>query len=104
MAIFHNPDRSDVVEHTHRHKVITVGTTAVIARAADPALTDRQIIYLYNHGPGTVRWGASNVTTTGADEGVILAFGQFASLPFGNLPLYLISSVASTRVTVGEVG
>jgi len=103
MAIFYNPDRADVVETAFVHRAITVGTTAIPARALAEKLENRQIVYLFNHGPGTIYWGDADVTTSGANRGVPLAKNQFTCLPFGNLALHVISTVANTQVTIGEV-
>lgn len=101
-----NPDRSDVVERSHVGVVVSVGTTQVEAKVGSSRVESRQIVYIQNTSKlYSIFWGPSGVTTTGSTRGVELAAGQFVSLPFGDVSIFLISAQAGgVEVVVGEVG
>jgi hypothetical protein len=102
----YSDDRTDVVETGHDHTLLSVTTTRQEVKVDTNRSASRQIVYLYNHSTtDTIYWGGPAVTTSGAKKGVPVAPGQFASLPWGDLPLYVISDNASgVPVTAGEVG
>jgi hypothetical protein len=98
-------DRSDVVEASYAAAAITVGTSAVEVKAGGSRVKTRQVIYIYNDSAtATFYWGPATVTTTGATKGVPLAPGQFVSMPWGDIPVYVVSTAAAQTAIVGEVG
>jgi hypothetical protein len=106
MGLTESPDRADVVERSHVGIVVSVGTTQVEAKAGSSRVESRQIVYIQNTSKlYSVFWGPSGVTTTGSARGIELAAGQFVSLPFGDVAIFLISAQAGgVDVVVGEVG
>lgn len=101
-----SPDRSDVVERSYVAGAVSVGTSAVEAKVGASRVATRQIAYIRNTSNlHSIWWGPSGVTSSGASMGVELLPGQFVSLPFGDVGIYLISTQAGgVTAIVGEVG
>ncbi len=105
MGISHDPDRSDVAESALDHAVLTVGTTAVEVKVGGSRLATRQIVVIYNESNSkNLYWGKSGVTNSGATRGFPILPGQFVSLPFGNVGVFVVADQAAQTAIVAEVG
>lgn len=105
MAIRESSDRSDVVESSFDHVTLTVGTTPVEVKVGGSRSVSRQIVVIYNEEKNRrLFWGKSDVSATGVNRGFPIEPGQFVSLPFGDIGIFLVGEVSNMTAIIAEVG
>jgi len=105
MAIRESSDRSDVVESSFDHITLTVGTTAIEVKVGGSRSVSRQIVVIYNEEKNRrMFWGGPSVTSSGSSRGFPIEPGQFVSLPFGDIGIFLVGEVSNMTAIVAEVG
>ena len=105
MGINESPDRSDVVEGSIVHGVLSVGTSAVEIKVGGSRVASRQIVTIYNESNNRkMFWGGSGVTNSGSARGFPIEPEQFVSLPVGDLAIYIVGEVGSLTAIVAEIG
>jgi hypothetical protein len=102
-GLFFDPDRSDVTDTSIASAVVSVGASAVEAKASTPLNTKRQFLFIYNDSNAVMYYGPSSVTTSGTTKGIPLYPKQFVSLPVGGVSIYLISATSSNNAIVEEL-
>lgn len=99
-GIAFDPELSDVLNDSYISTTIAVNTTEVHAKVGGSNLSKREVLVVYNKGPGPVYWGPTGVT---AATGIPLDSGDMMALQFGDqINVFLISTVAGATVIVQE--
>lgn len=79
---------------------LSVGTSAVEAKASTNRLTNRKAICITQMGSGVLYWGCSNVTTS---TGTPIYKNGSVTLTIGDMAVYLIASNAGNDVRIVEL-
>lgn len=99
-GIQESSDRSDVVESAYVSGTLSVTTSAIEAKVGANRLTGRQILSIYNAGPGTIYVGPSGVTSS---TGRPIFRDQSIDMPAGNVAVFLIAGTGTQSVIVQEL-
>lgn len=105
MTISKSSDRSDVVESSIIHGLLTVGTTAVEVKVGGSRVETRQIVVIYNESKNrNMYWGGAGVTNSGSTRGIPILPEQTVSLPAGDLAIYIVGQEAAMTAIISEIG
>ena len=103
MPIGYNPDRLDTSDVSYTSAKVNVTSVAVEAKVGVTRNSARQYMILYNKGGGTVYYGPTGVTSSGANEGLPLLANQEVGIPIGDVAIFLIRASGNSDVIIQEL-
>lgn len=98
-----DPDRHDVNDISYTSTVITVGTSQVEVKVGGTRNALRQRVLIYNDSSSICYYGPTGVTISGSTKGVPIFKKQVATIPIGDVALYLICDGADNNFIVQEL-